>query len=633
MAALPRKPKSPDSSRTDRPITARAALTALGIVYGDLGTSPLYTLQTIVQIVGGKVTATMMIGILSLIVWALILTISIKYCLFVMRADNDGEGGILILMSLLGEKWSSRRHWLLIAGLFGAALIYGDGIITPSISVLSAVEGLNVATNFFKPHIAPIAVGILLALFAIQSYGTAKIGAFSGPVMLLWFITIAALGITGVAHQPRVLLALNPQYGLAFLAHSGWLGFTVLGGVFLAVTGGEALYADMGHVGRNPIRTAWYVIVLPSLLLSYAGQTALLLEHPELTGNPFFHLAPAWALYPLVILATLATIIASQAIITGSFSLTRQAVQLGWLPPVHIRQTSSEEYGQIYVPVVNWTMMLCTVALTVGFGSSVRLAGAYGTAVSTTMLLTTVLLYNVMHKCWRWPTSVVLTLCGIFLLVDFAFFAANLLKIAQGGWIPLTFGAIIFLLMTTWRTGIEAVREKLGVMTESANQFFKRLADNKIPRVAGTGVFLTRMGDSIPPPIIDHVAQVGALYQTLIALTVVFEEIPRVPSARRFEIVNMSENFWHITIHYGFLEIPDLPFALHQAMGSGFAIDLKDAIYFASRDQVVRAKTSTSVMRWRLPLFGFMFRNSVRMSDQFNLPSRNFLEVGRQVEI
>jgi KUP system potassium uptake protein len=575
----------------------------------------------------------MMAGILSLIVWALILTISVKYCIFVMRADNHGEGGILILMSLLGEQWSSRRHWLLIAGLFGAALIYGDGIITPSISVLSAVEGVNIATNIFKPRVVPIAVGILLALFAIQSRGTAKIGAFSGPVMLLWFITIAALGVAGVAHQPRVLLALNPQYAAAFLAHSGWLGFSVLGGVFLAVTGGEALYADMGHIGRTPIRTAWYVIVLPSLLLNYAGQAALLLEHPELAGNPFFHLAPAWALYPLVILATLATIIASQAIITGSFSLTRQAVQLGWLPAVHIRQTSSEEYGQIYVPVVNWTMMLCTVALTIGFGSSVRLAGAYGTAVSTTMLLTTVLLYSVMRKCWQWPFIVALPLCGIFLLVDFAFFAANLSKITQGGWIPLTFGAIIFLLMTTWRTGIEAVREKLGAMTESASHFFKRLADNKIPRVVGTGVFLTRMDDSIPPPIIDHVAQVGALYESLIALTVVFEEVPRVPSMERFKIINVSEKFWHITIHYGFMEIPDLPSALRQARDSGFALDLKDAVYFASRDQVVRAKSGTSVMRWRLPLFAFMFRNYVRISDQFNLPSRNFLEVGRQVEI
>ncbi|MGA2409886.1 MAG: KUP/HAK/KT family potassium transporter [Candidatus Binataceae bacterium] len=633
MAAAATPSKSPDAPKANRPTTAVAALTALGIVYGDLGTSPLYTLQTITEITGHKVTPPMMVGILSLIIWALILTISVKYCVFVMRADSNGEGGILILMSLLGEKWSSRKYWLLIAGLFGAALIYGDGIITPAISVLSAIEGVNVATKFFKPHIVPIAVFILLALFAIQNRGTATIGKVSGPVMLLWFITIAVLGITGIAHQPHVLMALNPVLAVTFLVHSGWLGFGVLGGVFLAVTGGEALYADMGHIGRNPIRTAWYIIVLPALLLSYAGQTALLLEHPNLTGNPFFHLAPAWAIYPLVILATLATIIASQAIITGSFSLTRQAMQLGWLPGMEIRQTSSEEYGQIYVPLVNWTMMAFTIALTIGFGSSVRLAGAYGTAVSTTMLLTTVLLYNVMRNCWRWPAAAAIPLCGIFLTIDFAFFAANLLKIADGGWIPLTFGAIIFVLMTTWRTGIEAVRAKLGAMTESTSQFFKRLAEDKIPRVAGTGVFLTRMDDAIPPPIIDHVAQVGALYQTLIALTVVFEEVPRLPQAQRLEIVNIFENFWHITVHYGFMEIPDLPSVLKQAKDSGFPIDLQDAIYFASRDEVISAKSSKRAMRWRLPLFAFMFRNSLRTSDLFNLPPHNYLEVGREVEI
>ena len=633
MSALAMPPKNIGTSRTDCPTTALGALTALGIVYGDLGTSPLYTLQTIGQILGGRFSPTMLIGILSLIIWALILTISVKYCVFVMRADNNGEGGILILMSLLGEKLSGRGHWLVVVGLFGAALIYGDGIITPAISVLSALEGLNVATAVFKPHIVLIAVGILLALFAIQSRGTAKIGAFSGPVMLLWFISIAALGIGGILHEPRVLAALDPRHAITFLVHAHWVGLGVLGGVFLAVTGGEALYADIGHVGRGPIRTTWYVIVLPSLLLSYAGQTALLLEHPHQTGNPFFHLAPDWAIYPLVILATLATIIASQAIITGSFSLTRQAMQLGWFPGLRIRQTSSEEYGQIYVPVVNWTMMALTIALTVAFGSSVRLAGAYGTAVSTTMLLTTVLLYNVMRHSWRWTASAAGTICGIFLLVDCGFFAANLLKIAEGGWIPLTLGAIVFIIMTTWHAGIEAVREKLEAMKESAGQFFGRLTENKIPRVPGTGVFLTSMTESMPPPIIDHVAQVGALYENLVALTVAFDEVPRVQSAKRMEIVKIVENFWHITIHYGFMEVPNLPSLLEQAQGEGFPIDLNKAIYFASRDQVIRSKSGKSVMRWRLPLFAFMYRNSLRMSDLFNLPSRNFLEIGRQVEI
>jgi KUP system potassium uptake protein len=633
MPALATPRKRADGSRTDHRIAVLRALTALGIVYGDLGTSPLYTLQTIIKIVGGKISAPMMIGILSLIFWALTLTISVKYCIFVMRADNNGEGGILVLMSLLGGNGSGGGRWLLTVGLFGAALIYGDGIITPAISVLSAVEGLNVATNVFKPHIVPIAVGILLALFAVQSRGTAKIGALSGPVMLLWFITIAALGAGGVVHEPRVLMAIDPRYAAAFLFHSGWMGFGVLGGVFLAVTGGEALYADMGHVGRNPIRMTWYVIVLPSLLLNYAGQTALLLEHSNITGNPFFQLVPNWAVYPLVILATLATIIASQAVITGSFSLTRQAMQLGWLPALHIRQTSSKEYGQIYVPLVNWTMMVFTVALTVGFGRSVRLANAYGTAVSTTMLLTTVLLYNVMRDRWRWSAAVTIPICSIFLTIDFAFFAANLIKIAQGGWIPLTFGAIVFVFMTTWHTGIKAVRQKLELMTESADQFFGRLAENKIPRVPGTGVFLTRMTDKIPPPIIDHVAQVGALHETLIALTVVFEEVPRVQRTNRIEILNLFESFWHITIHYGFMEVPDLPSVLQKAKEVGFAVDLVDAIFFASRDQVTGAKSGWRVMRWRLPLFAFMFRNSLRMSDLFNLPPRNFLEIGRQVEI
>jgi len=622
-----------DDSKIDRRTTIPAALTALGIVYGDLGTSPLYTLHTITQIAGGNVSPTTILGILSLIFWALILIISIKYCVFVMRADNNGEGGILILMSLLGAKWSGSGRWLLIAGLFGAALIYGDGIITPAISVLSAVEGLNVATAIFKPHIVQIAVAILLLLFAIQSHGTAKIGAVSGPIMLLWFSTIAVLGITGIARAPRVLIALNPHYAIAFLAHSGWIGFGVLGGVFLAVTGGEALYADMGHVGRTPIRTTWYLIVLPALLLSYAGQTALLLEHPNLKGNPFFLLAPDWAIYPLVSLATLATIIASQAIITGSFSLTRQAMQLGWLPGLRIRQTSSEEYGQIYVPLVNWTMMIFTIALTAWFGSSVRLAGAYGTAVSTTMLLTTVLLYRVMRDRWHWNAALVLPVCVVFLMVDVVFFAANLLKIAQGGWIPLTFGAIVFLLMTTWRTGMDAVHQKLDAMTESASEFFARLSTNRIPRVKGTGVFLTRMAGSMPPPIIDHVLQIGALYETLIALTIVFEEVPRVHSAKRIEVLDLFANFWHITIHYGFMEIPDLPTALKEAKELGFPVDLSEAIYFESRDQVVRRKSSSRIMRWRLPLFAFMFRNSLRISDMFHLPPRNFLEVGRQIEI
>ena len=367
-------------TRAAQRTTPAAALAALGIVYGDLGTSPLYTLQAITQTIGGRFTPEAAIGVLSLILWALVITISVKYCLFVMRADNHGEGGILALMPLAGASGFDRGRALVVMGLFGAALIYGDGIITPAISVLSALEGVNVATDALEPYVTPMAVAILLCLFGVQGRGTARIGKVFGPLMLLWFGVIAVLGIAGIVHHPAVLAAVDPRHAVAFLMHNGWGGFAVLGGVFLAITGGEALYADMGHIGRNPITTTWYGIVLPALLLNYAGQTAFLLDHPIPGGNPFFKLAPDWAIFPLVLLATVATIVASQAIITGSFSLTRQAMQLGWLPGLRIRQTSDEEYGQIYVPFVNWTMMLFTIALTVGFGSSGRLAGAYGTA-------------------------------------------------------------------------------------------------------------------------------------------------------------------------------------------------------------------------------------------------------------
>jgi len=444
---------------------------------------------------------------------------------------------------------------------------------------------------------------------------------------------IAALGIGGILRHPTVLAAVDPRHAVSFLAQGGWSGFAVLGGVFLAITGGEALYADMGHIGRNPIRTTWYGIVLPALLLNYAGQTALLLDSPIIDGSPFFKLAPAWAIFPLVLLATVATIIASQAIITGSFSLTRQAMQLGWFPGLRIRQTSDEEYGQIYVPFVNWTMMLFTIALTVGFGSSDRLAGAYGTAVSTTMLLTTALLYKVMRDRWGWSAPSALLTSGVFLVVDFAFFAANLLKIVEGGWIPLTFGAIVFIVMTTWHSGIEAIRRRLATMAEPPEQFLERLKANRIARVPGTAVFLTRIAQAIPPLMIRHIAQIGALPQTVIALTVKFEEIPRVSLANRLELVRVFEGFWHLTVHYGFVEIPDLPSTLRAAKELGCPVDLGNAVYFGEHDAVVPGKTAGRLLRWRLLLFAFLFRNSVRAVDLFNLPPANFLEIGRQIEI
>jgi KUP system potassium uptake protein len=623
----------PVLARVVRNTTPAAALAALGIVYGDLGTSPLYTLQAVVSATGGHFSPAAALGSLSLIFWALIITISVKYCLFVMRADNHGEGGILALMSMTGANWSEGRRLLIVMGLFGAALIYGDGIITPAISVLSALEGLNVATDVFKPHVVLMAVMILLGLFAVQSRGTAQIAKAFGPVMLLWFAVIAALGVAGISHYPEVIAAVDPRYGIALLTGHGWSGIAVLGGVFLAMTGGEAMYADMGHIGRNPIRTSWYGIVLPALLLNYAGQVALFLGDPAMDGNPFFRLAPSWSIYPLVGLATVATIIASQAIITGSFSLTRQAMQLGWFPGMRIRQTSSEEYGQIYVPFVNWTMMVITVLLTVSFGSSDRLAGAYGTAVSTTMLLTTALLYNVMRERWHWPVGPALITSGLFLAVDFAFFAANLFKVKEGGWIPLVFGTLVFIVMVSWHFGFEAMRRRHTVLTETPDEFFRRLKQSRVPRVPGTAIFLTRLATTTPFLIVEHVAQMRAMYENAIALTVNFDFIPRVASRDRIELAKLAEGFWHITVHFGFVQVPDIPAALRQAKARGCPVNLEDAIYFGARDAVICSKRSSWLVRTSLRLFSLMFRNSVRAVDLFNIPPEKFVEVGRQIEI
>ena len=612
-------------------ITAGSSVLALGIVYGDLGTSPLYTLQTVIRIMGDQFNAEAALGSLSLIIWALIITISIKYCLFVMRADNHGEGGILALMTLTGAHWSGRGRWLVVAGLFGAALIYGDGIITPAISVLSAVEGLNVATEIFAPYTMPIAVLILVCLFAIQGRGTGTVGKAFGPVMMVWFATIGGLGVTGIVHHPQVLEALNPLHAARLLTTHGFAGFMVLGGIFLALTGGEALYADMGHVGRNPIRKAWYWFVLPSLVLSYAGQIATFIVAPDLVANPFFKLAPNWAIYPLVALATLATIIASQAIITGSFSMTRQAMQLGWFPGVRISQTSAEEYGQIYVPFVNWTMMFFTIALTIGFGSSERLAGAYGTAVSTTMVLTTVLLSQVMVRRWHWSLSQMVAVTAILLAVDLAFFSANLLKIFEGGWIPLAFGAVVFIIMTTWHYGVQAVHRRNALRSRTPDEFFAGLNNEGIVRVAGTAVFLTRLIKSIPPLIVNYVKQGRSLQTTVIALTVSFENVPRVRYRDRIRLERIGDGFWHVTLHFGFVEIPDIPSALGGANAMGLPV-LDKPMYFVERNDLVSRHNLNPIARWRVRIFSFMFRNSAHAIDRFRIPANSLIEIGRRIE-
>jgi KUP system potassium uptake protein len=611
-----------------------AALAALGIVYGDLGTSPLYTLQTVVEATGGRFTTESALGILSLIVWTLIITISIKYCLFVMRADNHGEGGILALMSLVGA--NSFKGWgrvLAVMGLLGAALLYGDGVITPAISVLSALEGVNVVTPALKPFVMPVAVGILIAFFALQRFGTAKIGGAFGPIMMIWFAVIAVLGLSGIARNPHVLTAIDPRHAIVYLAHSGGVGVLVLGGAFLCITGGEALYADMGHFGAGPIRLSWYTVVLPALLLSYAGQTALLIQKGVIQGNPFFELAPAWAVYPLVFLAMVATIIASQSIITGSFSMTRQAMQLGWLPGFAIRQTSDKVYGQIYVPVVNWLMMAATVGITIAFGSSDRLAGAYGTAVSTTMLLTTCLLFTAMRKVWGWSIWVSLLVAGGFLIVDVSYFGANLLKVADGGWLPLSVGAVIFSLMLIWRTGIDAVRQSLANASEPAEKFIADLKAGKVPRVPGTAIFLTRTYQQIPPLLVDHIRHMGALHSAVIALTVLFEEDPRIEDEHRCAVELLAPGIWRVTVRFGFVEIPDLTAALKRVRGLDPSIDLDHAIYFATRDLVVSKPGDSMFARWRLPVFAFLYRNAVKVVDRFSLPPDRVVEIARQIEI
>jgi KUP system potassium uptake protein len=625
--------KSSSSAALTAPVSL-SSLTALGIVYGDLGTSPLYTLQTVVQTLGGHFSRESALGVLSLILWTLIITISLKYCLFVMRADNNGEGGILALMSLVGgNALRGAAGGLAVMGLIGAALIYGDGVITPAISVLSALEGVDVVSTRLQSFIVPLTVIILVALFAAQRFGTARIGKAFGPIMLVWFIIIALLGLTGIARNPSVLTAIDPSHAVTFLLHAGSGGILVLGGVFLCVTGGEAMYADMGHIGRPPIRLAWYAIVLPALVLSYAGQTALLINGGQARGNPFFQLAPTWAVYPLVALATIATIIASQAIITGAFSMTRQAMQLGWLPGFNIQQTSDEVYGQIYVPVINWMMMIATVGIAIAFHSSDRLAGAYGTAVSTTMLLTTGLLFVAMIRIWKWPKSLSLLIAGALLLVDGAFFGANLLKIAEGGWLPLTIGGGIFLIMLIWRSGIDAVRANLSGRSQDPDQFIADLEAGKFPRVPGTAVFLTRSEHKIPPLLIDHLKHMGAIQRTVVVLKVIFEETPRIADADRGKAESMGQGLWWVTLRFGFVEIPDVCDALESLGQIDSSIDFEQAVYFATRDQITGHKSTAWWRRARLPLFAFLYRNAAKIVDRFRLPPANVVEVAREIEI
>jgi KUP system potassium uptake protein len=607
-------------------------LTALGIVFGDIGTSPLYTFKTILNLTGATPDAGTVLGALSLVLWTLFIITTVKYVSFAMRVDNDGEGGILALMALLGVK-KKQRPAIVALGLFGAALIYGDGAITPAISVLSALEGLDMATPAFQPYIVPAAVAILLALFAIQSQGTSRIGQAFGPVMLAWFIALALMGLWGIAQHPSVFAALNPSYGLAYLVGHGLSGFLVLGGVFLCVTGAEALYADMGHFGRGPIRLAWFAIVFPSLILNYAGQAALVLDGAPTDGNIFYRLCPEMLLLPLVALATVATVIASQSIITGAFSMTRQAIQLGWLPRLAIKQTSAAGYGQIYVGVVNFLLMIVTIGLTIGFAKSDNLAAAYGIAVSLTMLMTSALLFIAMREIWGWSLLAAGSVAAFFLVVDGAFFLANLTKVAEGGYVPLLLAIAVYGVMWIWHRGAAAVTARLHEQLIPIPDFIAKIKANHIPRVAGTAVFLTRTRQDTPPVMVWHVKHNRALHEHLYVLHVAILPVPRLASDERIALTEVAANVWRAEARYGFMERPHIPELLLASKSLGCTVDLGDVTYYVGHETVVARDDGRGLPAWQEALFATMERNATHISDFFSLPSDQVVEIGRQVAI
>jgi KUP system potassium uptake protein len=607
-------------------------LSALGIVFGDIGTSPLYTLKTVLNLTGANPAPETVLGVLSLILWTLIIITSVKYVTIAMSIDNDGEGGILALMSLLALK-KHRRPAIVAVGLFGAALIYGDGAITPAISVLSALEGLDIALPALHPYILPTAVAILIALFALQPSGSSRIGKAFGPVMALWFLSIAALGVWGILQHPAVLAAISPVYGLRYLGSHGYASFLVLGGVFLCVTGAEALYADMGHFGARPIRLAWSAIVFPSLLLNYAGQAAIVLAGASTSDNVFFRLCPQPMLLPLVVLATLATIIASQSIISGAFSMTRQAIQLGWLPRLRIKQTSEVGYGQIYVGTVNWLLMVVTVGLTLSFHKSDNLAAAYGIAVSLTMLMTSALLFMAMREIWGWSLWASGALAGALLCVDAAFFAANLVKVTDGGYVPLLLAAVVYGLMWIWHRGSAAVTHAASQTLIPVTEFLADVTARQVPRVPGTAVFISRTSRDTPPVMRWHVQKNRALHQKLFVLRVLTESVPWIGEDARLRVTELAPDFWRATAHYGFMERPDIPRLLLQTPALGCALQLDDVTYYVGHETIVHAEDGSGLWRWEEQLYAAMARNALHVSDFLRLPSDGVVEIGRQISI
>jgi KUP system potassium uptake protein len=613
------------------------SLAALGVVYGDIGTSPLYALRECFQ--GPHAIAATpenVLGVLSLVFWSLLAVISVKYIRFVLRADNQGEGGILALTSLATpiKIVSKTERWpLVLLGIFGAALLYGDGMITPAISVLSAVEGLQVATPIFEGYIEPITVVILIALFLIQSHGTARVGLIFGPVTLVWFGTIAALGLHQLVREPAVLAAVNPLHAVRFFELNRLDGYLVLGTVVLVITGGESLYVDLGHFGRRPIRMAWFAVVLPALLLNYFGQGALLLASPAAIENPFFLLAPPWLLYPLVILATCATIIASQAVISGAFSITKQAVQFGFLPRLTMRHTSSTESGQIYMPAVNWMLMIACILLVVGFQSSSNLAAAYGVAVISTMTITSTMFMIVARERWRWPRAKVAAIVGVFLAIDLAFFGANIVKIPHGGWFPVLAAIVVFTLMTTWKRGRRALAALLLQNTRPLDEFLAEVARNRPLRVPGTAVFMSGTTTGTPPALIHNLKHNQVLHETVVLLTARTQQTPRVDPHDRVSLEPLTDGFWRVTIDFGFMEEPDVPAVLATIADARLNIDPRKVTYFLGRETLIASQKVPGMALWRERLFVTMSRNAMNATNYFSLPPDRVVELGAQLEI
>lgn len=628
------KTKSYHRSRT---IFHSLTLAALGIVFGDIGTSPLYAVR---EAFHGPhaipLTPANVLGVLSLILWSLVLVISIKYLFVVMKADNRGEGGVLALSALAfpPKTIDSNRMYrvLFFLGLFGAALLVGDGMITPAISVLSAIEGLQVATPLFLPYVIPITLLVLAGLFLNQHHGTARIGAVFGVCVMIWFITIGALGIYGISQNPSILQAINPIYAISYFIENGFDGVIVLGAVFLAVTGGEAIYADMGHFGRAPIRNAWFMVAFPGLILNYFGQGALLLSSPENVVNPFYRLAPSWAVYPLVVLATIATVIASQAVISGVFSLTRQAIQLGYAPRFRIVHTSSEEIGQIYIPQINWALFVAVCWLVLTFKTSSSIASAYGIAVSATMIITSILACSVAVRLWKWHWLKTIAVFAVFFFADIVFIGANLSKVADGGWFPLTVGAAIFTLMTTWRKGRQILMQRLKEKSIPFSQFIQKTTSPPPTRVSGIAVFMTGDPEGTPPALLHNFRHNKILHARNVLLTVLTEEVPHIPAKDRVAIETLNENFYRISAYYGFMETPSIQDILESCAANGVFFPIEEITFFLGRETLIPTKQPGMAI-WREHLFSFMSKNAERATAYFKIPNNQVVELGIQVEI